>query len=67
MRERIFERFYRADPSRQADTLHAGIGLAIVKSFVDLMGGNITAEGSEQGSVFRVVLPASGHRIVPKS
>src|SRR5439155_7140320 len=54
-REHIFERFYRADPARQADGLHAGLGLAIVKGYIDLMGGRI-AVASEvgQGSTFRV-------------
>ncbi|HLJ96827.1 MAG TPA: ATP-binding protein [Gemmataceae bacterium] len=57
--EHIFERFYRADPSRQADGLHAGIGLAIVKGYVDLMGGTISVESAEgQGTTFRVELPA---------
>jgi heavy metal sensor kinase len=57
-RERIFERFYRADPSRNADDLHAGLGLAIVKEYVALMGGRITVESQEgQGSIFRVDLP----------
>lgn len=58
-RERIFERFYRADPSREATGLHAGLGLAIVKGYVDLMGGSIAVESVEgQGSTFRVQLPA---------
>lgn len=58
-REHIFERFYRADPSRQADGLHAGIGLAIVKGYVDLMGGTIHVESTEgQGTTFRIELPA---------
>src|SRR5262249_19118642 len=35
-REHIFERFFRADPSRQADGLHAGLGLSIVKGYIDL-------------------------------
>jgi two-component system, OmpR family, heavy metal sensor histidine kinase CusS len=54
----IFERFYRADPSRHADTPHAGLGLAIVKSYVDLMAGQIHVESGPQGSTFRVELPA---------
>jgi heavy metal sensor kinase len=58
-REQIFERFYRADPSRQADGLHAGLGLAIVKGYVDLMGGKISVQSTEgQGTTFRVELPA---------
>lgn len=57
-RERIFERFYRADPSRGGDDLHAGLGLAIVKEYLDLMGGSIGVESTEgQGSTFRVFLP----------
>jgi signal transduction histidine kinase len=59
-RDHIFERFYRADPSRQADGLHAGLGLAIVKGYVDLMGGTISVESTEGvGSTFRVDLPAA--------
>jgi signal transduction histidine kinase len=60
-REHIFERFYRADPSRNAEDLHAGLGLAIVKEYVELMGGRITVESEEgQGSTFRVELPVCG-------
>src|SRR5205807_6976597 len=58
-RPHIFERFYRADPSRQSDGLHAGLGLAIVKGYVDLMGGTITVDSTEGlGTTFRVDLPA---------
>ncbi|HKB38243.1 MAG TPA: HAMP domain-containing sensor histidine kinase, partial [Gemmataceae bacterium] len=58
-RPHIFERFYRADPSRQADGLHAGLGLAIVKGYLDLMGGSIDVESVEgKGSTFNVRLPA---------
>jgi heavy metal sensor kinase len=54
----LFERFYRADPSRQADTIHAGLGLAIVKGYLDLMGGTIqVASVPGQGSAFEVRLP----------
>jgi signal transduction histidine kinase len=60
-RDHIFERFYRADPSRNADDLHAGLGLAIVKEYVDLMGGRITVLSEEgQGSTFRIDLPVCG-------
>ena len=51
--EHLFERFYRADPSRHADTPHAGLGLAIVKSYVELMGGTIKVESSEAGTAFK--------------
>ena len=49
----------RVDPSRHADGLHAGLVLAIVKSYVDLMGGTIAVQSTEgQGSTFRIELPA---------
>jgi heavy metal sensor kinase len=58
-REHIFERFYRADPSRQADNAHAGIGLAIVKGYVDLLGGTIQVESTlGEGTTFTINLPA---------
>jgi two-component system sensor histidine kinase BaeS len=54
----IFERFYRADKSRNRGTGGAGIGLAIVKSLVGAHGGTVTAENRpEQGSRFTVTLP----------
>jgi heavy metal sensor kinase len=57
-RDLIFERFYRADPSRNGDGMHAGLGLALVKEYVDLMGGRIAVDSTEgQGSTFRVELP----------
>jgi signal transduction histidine kinase len=60
-RERIFERFYRADPARAGDGLNAGLGLAIVKEYVELMGGHISVESAPgQGSTFRVQLPVQG-------
>ena len=57
--QRVFERFYRADPSRHADAPHSGLGLAIVKGYVDLMGGSIDVESAVgTGTTFRVRLPA---------
>ena len=42
---RVFERFYRADPSRSTDAGHTGLGLAIVKSILDLHGSTIEVDG----------------------
>lgn len=56
-RAHIFERFFRADASRHADSMHAGIGLAIVKGYVDLMGGTIGVDSSDAGSTFRLKFP----------
>ncbi len=60
VRDRIFERFYRADPSRTATGVHAGLGLAIVKEYVDRLGGSISVESEPgAGSSFCVRLPAA--------
>lgn len=54
----VFERFYRADKSRNRNTGGAGIGLAIVKSIVQAHNGAVDAESSEQGgSRFILLLP----------
>jgi signal transduction histidine kinase len=55
---KIFERFYRGDPSRNAAGVHAGLGLAIVKEYVDRLGGRLSLESAVgAGSRFRVELP----------
>jgi heavy metal sensor kinase len=57
-RSHLFQRFFRADPSRQSDTVNAGLGLAIVKGYVDLFGGQIEVESElNVGSTFRITLP----------
>ncbi len=46
--DRLFNRFYRADPSRSSDIRGSGIGLSIAKAIVESMNGHITAH-SEDG------------------
>lgn len=62
-RELVFERFYRADPSRSRALGGSGIGLAIAKALVELMGGRIWVEsdGPGQGATFSVAMPAARH------
>lgn len=58
--ERVFDRFYRVDPSR-AGSEESGLGLAIARSIVELHGGTIHAESTPgQGAVFVIRLPAAG-------
>lgn len=56
---RVFDRFYRAQPSRDRTTGGAGLGLAIVAAIVKSHGGTITAApAAGGGSVFTLRLPA---------
>jgi signal transduction histidine kinase len=56
--ERIFERFYRTDASRQRDGAilsGSGLGLAIARSIVQAHGGQLSAE-SEPGKGLKVII-----------
>lgn len=56
--ELVFNRFWRADPSRKRHSGGTGLGLAIAQEDISLHGGILDAAGTEGvGSQFRVVLP----------
>ncbi|MCW2607272.1 MAG: phoR, partial [Frankiales bacterium] len=58
--ERVFERFYRADPARSRATGGTGLGLAIVKHVVSNHGGEVSVWSAPgQGSTFTLRLPAA--------
>lgn len=55
--QHIFERFYQIDSSHSGGS---GIGLALVKTFVDMQGGTIDVESTpKKGTVFTVTLPVT--------
>lgn len=57
---RIFERFYRVDESRNRSTGGSGLGLSIVKTLVESMGGSVSVRSRlSEGSVFKITLPTS--------
>jgi signal transduction histidine kinase len=56
----VFERFYRADPSRSRSTGGSGLGLAIAKQWVTAHDGEVSVESEMgKGTTFRIVLPIS--------
>ncbi|MBU1096666.1 MAG: GHKL domain-containing protein [Bacteroidetes bacterium] len=59
--QRIFERFYRVENTRNINPEGTGLGLSIVKHIVELLKGKIELESRlNEGSVFRIFLPISG-------
>ncbi len=55
---RVFERFYRVDPSRSREQGGTGLGLAIVKHLVEAHGGRVTAESKlGRGTTIHLLFP----------
>jgi two-component system, OmpR family, heavy metal sensor histidine kinase CusS len=58
--ERVFDRFYRVDPSRTNGASargSTGLGLAIVRTIMELHGGKVHAESEPQGTRFVLTFP----------
>ncbi|MBU4589835.1 MAG: heavy metal sensor histidine kinase [Candidatus Omnitrophica bacterium] len=59
---KIFDRFYRADPSRSWNSGGFGLGLNIVKSAVEDYSGTISVDSQlGKGSTFTIKLPLQSH------
>ncbi len=62
---KLFDRFYRVDPSRQRDGSGTGLGLAIVKSIVDAHGGNIDVVSTAGHTRFQITFPGPSTATAP--
>ena len=63
---RVFERFFRADPSRARASGGSGLGLSIVSSIAEAHGGRAEISSTPgEGATFRVVLPLAGPALTP--
>jgi len=59
--DRVFERFYQADPSRSRETGTSGLGLSIVRALAEAQGGRAgAANRPEGGARLWIELPATG-------
>ncbi len=55
---RLFDRFYRVDPSRTGEGSQSGLGLAIVKSIVEAHGGRVSVGSANGVTSFRLLFNA---------
>ncbi|MFI0241072.1 sensor histidine kinase [Streptomyces sp. NPDC016845] len=64
----VFDRFWRADKSRNRRTGGSGLGLSIVRKLAQAHGGSATAASTEgEGSVFTLRLPVAGPSRTPSA
>jgi two-component system heavy metal sensor histidine kinase CusS len=63
LRERLFERFYRADAARLRDSDGTGLGLAIVAAIAEAHGGGVSVENSTDSNTFIIWLPTHSERL----
>ena len=56
---RLFDRFYRADPSRKRLADGVGLGLAITRSIIQAHGGSVSVRSSAGVTMFELKIPAS--------
>ncbi|AMY09715.1 Alkaline phosphatase synthesis sensor protein PhoR [Luteitalea pratensis] len=56
----VFDRFYKADPSRAATREGSGLGLSIVRAIVERHGGTVGVTSEPGNTEFTLLLPAEG-------
>jgi two-component system OmpR family sensor kinase len=63
IKDKIFQRFWRADTSRARETGGTGLGLSIVASIVEALHGSVdVVDTPGGGATFRVALPLARER-----
>jgi len=62
---KLFDRFYRADPSRQRTSDGTGLGLSITRSIIEAHGGNIIVTSDEIRTQFQITLPIKNQENLP--
>jgi two-component system heavy metal sensor histidine kinase CusS len=55
--QKLFDRFYRAEPARTRQNEGAGLGLAITKSIVDAHGGRVQISSNHKITEFTLFFP----------
>jgi two-component system heavy metal sensor histidine kinase CusS len=61
IKARIFDRFFRGDQAREQSSSSSGLGLAIVRSIMDLHRGSVSVEsGVGQRTIFTLAFPPPG-------
>jgi signal transduction histidine kinase len=61
-RDRVFDRFYRADSARARDVGGSGLGLAIVRAIAERHHGTVELAADGRGACFVLLLPNEGSR-----
>ena len=65
LRERVFDRFFQAEPHRSGAHGGAGLGLTLARGIAQLHGGELRVEDSGPGATLRLTLPCDSTEVEP--